>query len=81
MNQAGIDINDSQNGIWLPKNEVVNNPGNVTPHNQTFRQTYFDYLEDKFRDASIEEVPGLLAEVKQDLENGKEFEPAGTNNR
>lgn len=81
LSQAGVNINDQRKGIWLPRNEDVDNPGAVTPHNQTLRQTYFDYLEDKFRGASIADVPQLLAEVKRELENGRGFEPANTNNR
>ncbi len=81
LNNAGININDPRNGIWLPRNGAVDNPGAVTPHNQTLTIKYFEYLDDKFRGANIADVPRLLAEVKQDLDNGRRFESADNNNR
>ena len=49
LTNAGININDASNGIWLPRNEEIANPNSFTPHNQTMRQSYFDYLEREFQ--------------------------------
>ena len=74
LEAAGIDINDPSNLIWLPKNERVDNPLGRTPHNDTFTNDYFNYLEDQLVGAPIEDVPDLIDEIKEDLDNGERFQ-------
>ena len=49
LSQAGVNINDQRNGIWLPRNEDVDNPGAVTPHNQTLRQLSLIHISEPTR--------------------------------
>ena len=73
LHDAGIDINDPTNLIWLPKNEDVDNPLGRTPHSQTYTNDYFNYLDEKFKNATEEEFPSILEGIRRDLENGIKF--------
>ena len=74
LEAAGIDINDPTNLIWLPKNSSVDNPLGRTTHNQTLTNDYFNYLDEQLENATTAEIPEILEEIKNDLENGEEFE-------
>ncbi len=66
---AGIDINDSLNGIWLPHTDNVPNFGE-TPHNETFRDSYQDYLDQKFANVNCNDPADValrLATVADEL--------------
>jgi len=70
---AGINIDGQTNGIWLPGNSRSPDVDGSTRHNQTQRDSYFDYLNDQFAGASVAEVPAILAGIKQDLASGRYF--------
>ena len=71
---AGItDINIAENGIWLPANDRTFNLDGSTPHNQTFRDSYFEYLENALDGASTSDIFQRLNKIKDDLARGKNF--------
>ena len=66
---AEIDINDSLNGIWLPHTDNVPNFGE-TPHNETFRDSYQGYLDQKFAGVNCNDTADValrLATVADEL--------------
>jgi hypothetical protein len=77
LKECNIDIDGASNGIWLPINESYK-LNNETPHNQTQRDSYFEYLEKQFLGASASDpadVAARLAEVKVTLKNGSVYFP------
>jgi hypothetical protein len=69
IRNAGIDPNAAVNGIWLPGNSSV--PGSETPHNETMRDSYYQYLHEQFlgTDGSASDIEARLALIKNDLQN------------
>ena len=71
---AGItDINIAENGIWLPANDRTFNLDGSTPHNQTFRDSYFEYLRTELTGATSGDIFQRLDKIKTDLAGGKPF--------
>jgi A nuclease family of the HNH/ENDO VII superfamily with conserved AHH len=69
LREVGIDINEAVNGVWLPKNSDVPNNGE-TPHNETFRDSYFDELDRRFENANTRaEFEDRLNTLHNDLKN------------
>jgi hypothetical protein len=69
LREVGIDINEAVNGVWLPKNSDVPNNGE-TPHNETFRKSYFEELNIRFNDAKTrEDFESVLDDLRIDLKN------------
>jgi A nuclease family of the HNH/ENDO VII superfamily with conserved AHH len=67
LQDARIDLNSAANGVWLPQNSSVSNKGE-TPHNETFRDSYFDYLDKAFAGATDKaDLESRLQQVRDDL--------------
>ncbi|MFI6303637.1 polymorphic toxin-type HINT domain-containing protein [Amycolatopsis thailandensis] len=80
LDDAGIGINSAENGINLPHNakSAAALGSSRTPHNQTFRQSYYDYITDELKAArSKEEVFDILADIKEALNSGMQFPKKG----
>jgi hypothetical protein len=43
----GIDINDPVNGVWLPRNLSVPNPGGAAVHSTLHTDNYYGYINDQ----------------------------------
>jgi len=68
---ARIDPNWAVNGVWLPQTADLANQGE-TPHNETFRDSYFEYLRRTLDGATGRaEIESRLAQIKDDLRNGR----------
>ena len=67
LQDARIDLNSAANGVWLPQNSSVSYKGE-TPHNETFRDSYFDYLDKAFAGATDKaDLESRLQQVRDDL--------------
>jgi len=43
------------------------------PHNQTVTNDYFNYLIRELKNATVEDIPSILADIANELANGAEF--------
>ncbi|KZB79208.1 hypothetical protein AVL48_16540 [Amycolatopsis regifaucium] len=80
LDDAGIGINDAENGINLPHNAKTAAAlgSSRTPHNQTFRDSYYRYITEKLTAArNKEEVFDILADIKEALNSGRQFPKKG----
>ncbi|WP_410604236.1 polymorphic toxin-type HINT domain-containing protein [Amycolatopsis sp. lyj-90] len=79
LDDAGIGINDAANGINLPHNAKAATAlgSSRTPHNQTFRESYYDYITAKLAGAAKEDVFDILSGIKDALNSGRYFPAKG----
>jgi A nuclease family of the HNH/ENDO VII superfamily with conserved AHH len=69
LEDAKIDLNSAANGVWLPQNSSVPN-SRETPHNETFRDSYFDYLDKAFAGATDRaDIESRLRQIREDLQS------------
>jgi A nuclease family of the HNH/ENDO VII superfamily with conserved AHH len=69
LEDAKIDLNSAANGVWLPQNSSVPN-SRETPHNETFRDSYFDYLDKAFAGVTVRaDIESRLRQIREDLQS------------
>jgi RHS repeat-associated protein len=69
LENFGIDINDADNGVFLPAGNATPNPGGAVPHRPyTMTDDYADYVNSQLANAGSEaEAREVLQFVKSDL--------------
>lgn len=73
LRDHGISIDAEVNGAWLAGNLETPEPNNMTPHEFTFREDYFEALNAKLsenQEASRSQVEKMLREIREHLEKG-----------
>ncbi|MBP2183817.1 golvesin C-terminal-like domain-containing protein [Amycolatopsis magusensis] len=76
LDKFGIDINEAANGVYLPKHgrAAAAAGSSRTTHNQTFRQSYMNYIDDKLAAArSRKQVYAILSDIRAELIGGRQF--------
>jgi hypothetical protein len=69
LKQAGIDINDADNGVFLPRGSKYAK-GAETPHSRVHTDLYYKTLTERLQKAAPGTLRDVLEEIGQELLNG-----------
>lgn len=72
LERLGIDINDSVNGIFLPKNKSTPNPGKRSVHSSIHTNRYYNTVSRRVVKArSKAEAKAIIRRIKREAKKGK----------
>ena len=70
LSNEGIDINDADNGVFLPKNKNVENTGGATIHSTIHTNDYYEKVIETLRNAEPGTARDVLKDIGEQLKNG-----------
>jgi hypothetical protein len=70
LQQAGINVDDAVNGVYLPATQNVPNPTGANVHSTLHTLRYYQEVESRLVNRGNQSVQSVLQQIRQELLNG-----------